>query len=126
MTNGPRILRVPPLKPLSPMQFTIALLAGIGMDDYEIGEALSITPRAVRAHVWKASRKIPGDLRPYRLLLTVWARGGTTDVLTGAGLLLELRQDHRSAISRMPVLTEEAVAAGHDGARAPEAIGLPL
>jgi hypothetical protein len=81
--------RAPTLKPLSPMQFVIATLCGIGQSHAEIADTLHITIGTVRDHLNKISRKLPGDL-PREARIVAWVRGAPLDVLEGRSLRYEV------------------------------------
>lgn len=84
--------RVTPLKPLSPMQYAVACLLGIGQSFDEIAAALHIKRGMVRSHIREANRKLPGDL-PAKAKLVAWVRGASLDVLEGTTLRAEFLRD---------------------------------
>lgn len=91
--------RVPPIKPLSPMQRVVATLAALGMSHEQMRHELGgITIRAVRYHLYEAAKRIPGDL-PAEAKVVAWARGATLDVLEGRTLRFEVMRDGQRAAS---------------------------
>ena len=94
--------RVVPKAPLTPMQFTVATLLGIGKSHGEIAELLHITVPNVRAHMRFAAAKLPGDL-PRQTKLVAWVRGASLDVLEGIMLRGEMMRDaERGMIAERP------------------------
>lgn len=77
--------RVTPRAPLSPMQYAVTTLLGVGLSHASIAETLHISVSNVRSHMRFAAAKIPGDL-PREMKLVAWVRGATLDVLTGITL----------------------------------------
>src|SRR3982751_2588773 len=93
------LVRVPPLAPLSPMQYAVTMLLGVGYSHKEIAETLSISVSMVRSHMREALAKIPGDL-PREARLVAWVRGATLDVLEGTTIRAEFMRDAmRSRVS---------------------------
>jgi hypothetical protein len=88
--------RAPTLKPLTPMQYTIAMLVGINRPNAEIATDLHITPGMVRWHINRIAARLAGDL-PAKVRVMVWARGATTDVLEGRTLRFEFMREAEAA-----------------------------
>lgn len=95
--------RAPTLKPLSPMQYVIATLCGIGQSHAEIAETLHITVGTVRDHLNKIKAKLPGDL-PREARIMAWARGATTDVLEGRALRYEFMVEAQQSATSFELL----------------------
>lgn len=89
---APVVERVPPLKPLSPMQYAVVVLLGIGMSHEEVAATLRIKRSVVRSYMREALKKIPGDL-PAEARLVAWVRGASLDVLEGTSLRVEFLRD---------------------------------
>lgn len=89
--------RAPTLKPLSPMQHVVTMLAALGLSHEEIRVELKLNSlRTVRYHLNEAAARIPGDL-PAEARVVAWARGATIDVLEGRTLRFEIMRDGRAA-----------------------------
>lgn len=89
--------RAPTLKPLSPMQTVVTMLAALGLSHEEIRAELKLgSLRTVRYHLNEAAARIPGDL-PAEARVVAWARGATIDVLEGRTLRFEIMRDGRRA-----------------------------
>ena len=86
------MVRVEPLAPLSPMQYAVTVLLGIGLSHAEIADELKITVSNVRSHMRFAAAKLPGDL-PREAKLVAWVRGASLDVLEGLTLRGEFMRD---------------------------------
>ena len=99
------IERVPPIKPLSPMQYAVAMLLGLGYSHKEIAVQLHISRSMVRSHMREAMRKLPGDL-PREARLVAWVRGASLDVLDG----MRLRGEFMLDAQRRMVEVDEAIA----------------
>lgn len=84
--------RVTPFAPLSPMQYAVTMLLGVGESHATIAEILHISVTNVRSHMRFAAAKIPGDL-PREAKLVAWVRGATLDVLEGTTLRGEFMRD---------------------------------
>lgn len=100
------IARAPTTTPLSPQQYVVAVLVGIGYTYDAIVEELGITYNTVESHARGAAARIPGDL-PTMMKLTIWARGGTLDVLEGHSLKYEIE-----VLARRPHGLRDTVAGG--------------
>lgn len=75
-------MRVPLSEPLTKMQQACALLVANGHNTVAIGVRLGVGCKAVRFHINKAAKKIPGDL-PAQMRVVAWVRGATLEVLEG-------------------------------------------
>ncbi len=91
------MLRVLPSAPLSPMQYAVTVLLGLGKSHPEIAEELHITVDTVRWHMRYAAGKIPGDL-PREAKLVAWVRGASLDVLEGLTLRGEFMRDSERGV----------------------------
>lgn len=94
------IERVTPLRPLSPMQYAVTMLLGLGFSHDQIAAELRIARGMVRTHMRLARAKIPGDL-PREAALVAWVRGAALDVLTGQALRVEMLE--QSAATRVNI-----------------------
>lgn len=92
MTEPAPVVRVPALKPLSPMQMTVIALLADGFDDNEAARLIGIEVSTFNTHLSAAVIRIPGDLRPARARAVVWYRGGSAAVL-GVDHALPPRQE---------------------------------
>jgi len=52
------------LDALTPRETEVAALVAEGMSHKRVAVQLGISPETVRAHVWCAARKLPGEGRP--------------------------------------------------------------
>lgn len=98
------MVRVRPRIPLSPMQFAVANLLGIGLSHAEIAAELHISISNVRSHMRHAAERVPGDL-PREAKLVAWVRGATLDVLEG----VTLRGEFMLAAQRGVVRAERSI-----------------
>ena len=53
-----------PLDALTPREAEVAALVAEGLSHKRVAMRLGISPETVRAHVWFAARKLPGEGRP--------------------------------------------------------------
>lgn len=84
--------RIPPQRPLTPLQVTIATLVGINMANRDIARELHITHATLRWHLNRIAKRLPGDL-PAKVRVMAWVRGATLDVLEGRTLRFEFMRD---------------------------------
>lgn len=102
------IERVPTYQPLSPMQFLVAVLVGVGWSYRQVAKELKIEVSTVRMHLNVAASRIPGDL-PAKARVVAWVRGASLDVLEGRALSHEMLRLSRG---RSPHLAVAEAAAG--------------
>jgi DNA-binding CsgD family transcriptional regulator len=95
------IERVTPIKPLSPMQYAVAVLLGLSYSHDEIAGQLRISRSMVRSHMREAMRKLPGDL-PRETRIVAWVRGASIDVLDGMRLRGQFMLDAQRQMIDVP------------------------
>jgi hypothetical protein len=90
--------RVPLCRPLTPLQYSIAVLLGLSFTHRKIAAELSVSVATVRSRMRAIAARIPGDL-PREQRIIAWVRGASLDVLEGKTLRFEVMRDAQAGRS---------------------------